>query len=245
MAEGRNETDDSAAEPDMGRSMKRRGILAAAGAVVAGIVAKQAGQPVAAAPTVMMTETPNTETATTSIVANPGTYAAGGAFVVDASGTGARVTGITAKAGNFATGGIGVEAYGGLLNAGVLASGGSRLSSAFSGGPGVVGLAGSTGAVVRDAYTQLNRGVYGEAKTQGNGDTGIGVHGRASVEAGLRLTNATGVFGEANASNGVGVQGQSQGVGVYGLSLGSYGVVGVTTAGATYSGITGALPAVW
>jgi len=222
-----------------GGTVKRRGVIAAAAAVVVGIMAKQAGQSVAAAPTTMMTETANQVTATTSIIANHGTYADDGAFVVDASGTTGSFNGITARAANYQIGGVGVEAHAGLQNAGVLSVGGGRLYLASSAGPGVVGLAGSIGAVVRDAYTQFNCGVYGEAKTQANGYTGIGVHGKGGIEAGLSSTNATGVYGEANASKGVGVQGQSQGVGVYGLSLGSYGVVGVTTAPGPYSGITG------
>ena len=48
-----------------GKSLKRRGILAAAGAVVAGIVAKQTSEPVAAAASMMFANTapPVTNTA--------------------------------------------------------------------------------------------------------------------------------------------------------------------------------------
>jgi len=221
-----------------GGTVKRRGVIAAAAAVVAGIVAKQAGQSVAAAPTTMMTETANQVTATTSIIAKSGTYADGGAFVVDASGSVGTINGITVMAGNSytGTGGIGVEAYAGFQNAGVLAHGGGTLSSVYSPGPGVIGLAGRTPSPTGNVY---NCGVYGEATNFTSFAYGVGVHGKANGLSPSDTRPATGVYGEANASNGVGVQGQSQGVGVYGLSLGSYGVVGVTTAPGPYSGITG------
>ncbi len=224
---------------DGGGTIKRRGILAAAGAVVAGLAMKQVSQPVAAAPTAMVTETPNMEAATTSLVANPGTYAADGAFVVDASGVLGIVNGATVRAGSLGYGGgVGVVAYGGQTSAGLEAHGGVTPTSAFSPGPGVVGLAGRIAAATGNVY---NCGVYGEAKSGTSPTYGIGVHGRVQVEPGFgnAVVPATGVFGETDAPHGVGVQGQAAGVGVYGLSNGSYGIVGITTAGGPFSGITG------
>ena len=225
---------------DTGKRLKRRGILAAAGAAVAGIMAKQAAQRVDAAPTVMMTETANVETATTSIVANPGTYSAGGAFVVSVSQGFQAVNGMTVTAGSVALGGgIGIIANGGAAHAGLEAHGGNSPISVVPSGPGVVGLAGNVGPATGDVSSC---GVYGEAVTRfaNPGFTlGLGVHGKARVDNIGGFTRADGVFGESDAPQGIGVRGDSTNdTGVYGTGK-NYGVRGDAGSGAGAAGLLG------
>ena len=199
-----------------GTAMKRRGILAAAGAVVAGIVAKQAGQPVSAAtggtqgtPLIVGANyangTANMGTQPTMVfngLSTTGSYYAADAFVA-ASQSGSGVQGYAF------TNGVGVAGY----NIGGTASNASGVYGSAGSGIGVYGVSASSsggGVGVQGAGNQDNTfnttgfpiGVRGSVQ-----DTGYGVYGKAG--------NGFGVYGIADG-----------GIGVNGFSTGDIGVRG-------------------
>ncbi len=237
-----------------GKAFKRRGILAAAGAVVAGIVAKQATRPVAASsgggdegflalgsnPWFVAGVNPPANTAAVSsaptvIQASPNyaNYAGtNGAhrtvFEVDARPSAGDITGIVA---------FGAGHY-----------------------PGVVGNGNSAGIGVQGFVPGSGTGVYGQASLSGTGVKGscngnsssYGVWGETDQGYGVVAdaidSRGTGVYGSSGgtvAGNGNGVYGLVTHVGtsqvtagVFGDSTASYGIIGRTTA-VNYSGCTG------
>jgi len=211
-----------------GTALKRRGLIAGAAALVAGIVAKQTAQPVAAAPT-YLTLSNNDYTTNRSMAPTILESVGAGqeAFLINAQDGAGNVDGLHAQASPNGTGvvGTGGITYGGSTpgGSGVVGNGGgSSLMQGFffgNGGSGVVGN-GGVGNVGGDGVVAM--GANG-------GDRSGGGHGGNGVSA----------FAGTGPTNGIGVFSQSVGVGMYGLSSGSYGIIGITTAGATYSGITG------
>jgi hypothetical protein len=192
-----------------GKALKRRGILAAAGAVVAGIAAQRASQPVGATsgggpdgPLVMGSNfgnTPNRATNLTVFTTVAGTFNYPALFGVDANVGGATNANLD---GLYGTGkGTGV----GVIGLTELTPTGSGLNA--TGNAAVYGLA-----------TNGRTGVVGQS------DGGQGVHGQS--------TAGTGVLGQSTA--GVGVYGATVSglygvVGASGSSSGSAGLLGVAT----------------
>jgi hypothetical protein len=188
----------------IGKAMKRRGILAAAGAVVAGIAAKQASQPVAAAngDPVVLGSLDNLATTPTAVQnAQNDTAPAllgvkGGVQAQTTPAFGAGLMGLAYTGSN-----IGV--YG---ETGIGAGAGVRGRGSNWGGYGVYGETVTHSGV--DGGSQGGIGVYGASNN-------IGVQG-VIVSA---FPNTVAVQG-ANQSSGAG------GYGVQGTSASSHGVVG-------------------
>ncbi len=230
-------------QTNTGTAMKRRGILAAAGAVVAGIVAKQASQSVAA------TDQPwilgsifNFGAATTYLRPNSGytdpslldisMTTLGGtdvhAIVALGKGTGA---GITATGGSS---GVGVSGTGGGAGStGVVGHGGSGDADGVRGTgsgvfSGVAGFGGNNGGA----------GIFGFGGLQGTNSTvGVGVVGTLAGylpssaypagTAGLsNVANVPGVYGLATVGNTAGVvgSGANGGAGVFGINSNIVGI---------------------
>lgn len=226
-----------------GTTLKRRGILAAAGAIVAGIAAKRAASPAAA-----LTDTVFVATGTATNFLAQGNSVVGfatmGTFTVGVSGTGSDngVYGFT----NSNTGVYG-ETYSGVSSKAMhgkhLANGyGVYGESTTTNGYGVHGVVPGGNATARgvNGYTgSVGYGVFG-ANTNG-----IGVYGQTTGGYGVQgvSTSSIGVRGDSSGGHGVyglaSAAGTTQVVaGVFGDSTASYGVIGRTTA-AGYSGITG------
>jgi len=219
------------------RTFKRRGILAAAGAVAAGLLAKQAAQPVAATDgDPMFVGNIYTTAQTTELV---GPYS-DTLFLANNSGTGDALTGQTAG-GGFATGVHGKSTSNGWGVFGEAVGAGIGVRGTASGfGYGVHGYVtgGSTGAI----------GVYGNSGTYGfgvRGDSGngTGVYGVGTGGFGVYgVGGSIGVIGESTGGNGVVGAAYAAGTtsvvaGVYGTSTKTYGIIGNTTAPG-YSGLT-------
>jgi hypothetical protein len=147
-----------------GMALKRRGILAAAGAVVAGLLAKQAASPVTATSgagpdgTLVMgsnfSNTPNTEQQLTVIIPSTGGFAAPHSpimFDVDGVGGAAAVPNLNAIYGNARGAGTGVIGVNGGTtgqNSTTLGNAGVAGYSFSSGGTGVLGVSVSGSGVV-------------------------------------------------------------------------------------------------
>lgn len=204
------------------KALKRRGILAAAGAVVAGIVAKQVARPADAyvgnsdggtliiGANTSFGVTPvsrNTETVPTELVNLSSTVSVSAGM---RKGTGLVVTGSDGTEGirGFCNGPFAAGLYG-ESNQGYGVFGSLSGGPTYSGGSGVYGQSNGNGR---------SFGVTGTAA----GVDSIGVYGLAS--------NGSGVYGATNSTSGA--------AGVYGISATSYGIVGATSA-AAYSGVTG------
>jgi hypothetical protein len=244
-----------------GTTMKRRGILAAAGAIVAGIAAKQTAQPVVAAFS-LQGDFDNTGTGNTNIQ-SPGakppwdTSSAVNRTVFSVNNTGTasgtnkiaiQVTaenyGIDATTVDFGAAVLGY-AYGdtGVSGVSTVREGvrGATLSTAVnaSGVKGVASNGVTNGVWGENTSTALNAtGVFGLATTVTTTGPTVGVWGRSqSTTAG-----SIGTYGEAAATNAYGVRGNATGaggVGVYGQSATGYGVLGYSTGGsASLSGIS-------
>jgi hypothetical protein len=210
-----------------GRMLKRRGILAAAATVVAGIVAKQAAAPVAAEDGFLVMATGNTESARTDITA-------------DASFTDIRVFG--ALAGTSGNNIAGVVGFGGGNKPGVIGNGGSNNGSGVQGNSGGIGIGveGSGGNVAGSIGVQGTGGLVGVKGISTVGGTGVlgigdsqgsGVKGTGGSNAGL------GVEGVGGAGGGTGVQGTGTGttsIGVEGVSGGGTSGIGVKGTGAAF-----------
>ncbi len=173
-----------AGSSDTTRMVKRRGILAAAGAVVAGIAAKQAAQPVAAVTSVTLGGDGNTNVTTAqTIVRNNGDPATVGTIaalvgvrstdIVNSYGGTIGVFGVTDLPGGVGvrgsaqgTEGIGVTADGPLgLQALGSASAGVYAQSLVAGGQGVYGYATATAGTGVYGYAPVGTGVYGITNT--------------------------------------------------------------------------------
>ena len=203
MAEGGDEPIQMA-----GKVLKRRGILAAAGAAVAGIVAKQTSQPVAAAASLQFgnlasnSAIENDALGPTLIISQSGYPVADAVFAGQASAGSAALCGIQGIIGLRPTPTFPVGVYG-------------------------------YGNRAADNTT----GVYGEALA-GSGANTKGVWGKADIGTGVYgETNGTyGVYGVNTSSNpgGIGAAGvcdSATGIGVVGASTAGVGVKGAATIG--------------
>ncbi|MHB8645969.1 MAG: hypothetical protein ACYDAR_09310 [Thermomicrobiales bacterium] len=249
------EVEDGLAQDERAKrlTLKRRGILAAAGAVVAGIVAKQTAQPVAAGTdgdvilgNGLFDTTKNVASAATRITS---TGSAGAAF--RAWGTNGD-RGMEAISDNSAAllatteGGNSPDSRAVIVtqnNAGDRGIGVDVVINYSVNGIGLKGTVLSSGGV--GAQGQCDKpfgvGVFGESSSyygvHGTTKTGIGVVGEATP--GGNGTSNIGVYGLS--ATGIGVYGTTGGTGlvagVYGTSTTAYGIIGSTTASG-YSGLT-------
>jgi len=243
------QTDSNVNDQIEGRkALKRRGILAAAGAVVAGIMAKQMAEPVAAAEVFNI---PGDYTASaigtvwkiTNTGSGNGIQALGGALGVGAGANNAGGTGVFG--GCDATGGMGVYGRAAVATGVYGQSSGDTNSMGVHGkhmsnGYGVYGesAAGGYGVTgVTSGDSDVSRGVFGSVPNYG-----YGVYGHAGIGSGVYGTAAGGVGVYGTATSGTGVYGSTSGAGnvagLYGTSSTTYGIIGNTTA-AGYSGLTG------
>jgi hypothetical protein len=210
-----------------GTTMKRRGILAAAGAIVAGIVAKQMSQPVAAtsgggdqgplnlgsnpwyvAGIPLGANSPAVSSAPTVIQASPnfGNFAgANGAdsvvFEVDARPSGGSINGIN----SFATGNGGIGVYTSGPYVGVWGTGstgiygnGTSTGVLGSGSTGVSGSGGTTGVSGSGSTTGVT-GTGGPTGVSGTGST-TGVSGTGGPTGVRGVGTTTGVHGQIPSS---------------------------------------------
>ncbi len=220
--------------------LKRRGILAAAGAAVAGIMAKQMAEPVAAATNdPMILGTGMSADTRTSVLNNapatspgpglqgsrsPGTFSVSSSINAGVIGYISISPGLGVQ-GTATTGtGVGVGGYSGL--------------GAFSNATGFP--IGVQGGVDDNGYAVYGKagigyGVYGTAPSGVGvgGDSGnVGVAGRGGGDTSGNDTGfPIGVRGSVS-NNGFGVHGKAgNGTGVYGTATGGYGVYGVAVSG--------------
>ncbi|MHB8645974.1 MAG: hypothetical protein ACYDAR_09335 [Thermomicrobiales bacterium] len=230
------------------KALKRRGLIAGAAALVAGIAAKQTAQPVAASTALLI---PNTLGATVNQVFDQtnmnGSLPDGTAILnANANGSFGNVIGLLGQGGGPAGAGVmgltnGFFYPGAGVNVGVY--GGAR--------PNAYGVQGVTSG-------PNGRGVFG-SNTSGDGvgvrgeclGTGTGVTGRSSTGVGVRGLSAgaptdsggTGVYGAAYNPQGVGVLGicnSAFGIGTVSQSASFVGAWGQTTTGTAVLGDVGA-----
>ena len=223
------ETATAAREPEQQAKMGRRGLVAAAAAMVAGIAVAQPSQRVAAE---------------TSI---HGSFQAKNGFNFESSGDSAFYTDVTStiSSGNPFDYGVNVQAR--LVGVNGYTVSGDGVKGTTSTGNGVHGIAGNNGTGVRGDATNIS-GVTGFATTgygvQGlSGGNAAGVYGNntsgnnAIGVQGTARTTGVGVLGSGEQGypfSGIGVKGVSDsGTGVYGESGGAsaWGVRAVHTAG--------------
>jgi hypothetical protein len=209
--------------------LKRRGLMAAA-ALVAGIVAKQTAQPVAASQSTADNFVAISGGDAAFWMSPSGTYGYG----VNVWGTGAGVFGS-----GVGTSGIGVRGDGAGSDPGVRGKGGD------SGGYGVLGMAGGANGVgVRGNGVGTGPGTWGVGGAtngagvlangggpNGNGVEGNGIGAGSGIAGGGGATSGFGVLGTGGGPNGTGTRGNGtgQGAGVYGLggAASGYGVQGL------------------
>jgi hypothetical protein len=176
-----------------GKGIKRRGILAAAGAAVAGIVAKQTAQPVLAADVVLgQYNVASTGTTVVSTAADePGIC---GVFWPGGSGT------------VIARYPAGVYGLCGLASASSPTYGVAGYAD-IPFGVGVQGTSLSYYGV--QGVTDNGVGAIGDVKAGGNGTSNIGVIGRVGVLEANGRSNTVAVYGQnaATGAGGIGVQG--------------------------------------
>jgi hypothetical protein len=191
-----------------GTTLKRRGILAAAGAVVAGIAMKQTSQRVAADGTFSY---PGTNTASAATVLNAATtYNATYMLSID-------TVPITSSTSPY-TSGLLVYARGSGF--GVAATANDYKGTGVYGmaeGPFGTGVLGDSESYYGVAGTTTSGiGVVGDVYEGGHGTSNIGVIGRVGVAVPNAQNKTTAVYGQ-NAATGTG------GVGVVGTSASGYG----------------------
>jgi hypothetical protein len=209
--------DEAIQRDGTGTGVKRRGLLAGAAALVAGIAAKQTSQPVTAAPITADSFSAN-GTATVGYETRNGVFSRG-------------VVGYATL--------VGVDGFG-LDSASYGVSGYTLGTAVNSSGVKGTGEDGVTNGVWGEnrGPAQNATGVFGLAsKVTTTGPT-VGVWGRSqSTSAG-----SIGTYGEAAAAGAYGVLGRATGAGgngVYGQSDQGYGVLGYSTGGsASLSGIS-------
>lgn len=248
MAEQRRADDGTHEQGGVKKRLKRRGILAAAGAVVAGIVAKHAAEPATANDGVW--QWPYRGTVST----------ASGGSAMDITNNGTNSDGISVRAtrdGIVSHGDVvGVLGSTGFTGIGVIGDGGSAYGAGVKGiGHGATTDEAGSGVYGTNTYGPYSVGVLGNAAA------GYGVYGKAG-DRGYGVTgvatNAIGVLGVSG--SGVGVQGQinpggaaantyavyganyassGNGSGVYGVTNTGNGVVGVTTGTGVLAGVYG------
>jgi hypothetical protein len=194
-----------------GTTVKRRGILAAAGAVVAGLVAMQTSEPVAAAVS-------TADAFVANGTANTGVDTGGGTFITGVLGRGSLqgVLGLGNGAGTF-----GVQGNGGATGTGVSGNGATGLLGTAIGSNGI--------GVQGTANVPSGIGVKGESAS------GVGVQGNSSSSVGVQGISQMS-YGVAGYSGGVGVYGLSSGsYGIVGITTAGSPYSGIT-GGASVAG---------
>jgi hypothetical protein len=202
-------------ERETTKSMKRRGLLGAVGAVLAGIVMRQATEPVEAAYN-LQGDTSNTANATTSI--GPFTILSNAPVLQVANGftTGFTATSDAIQAAVIDNNSVGVRGL--HYDAGDALYGhspnGVGVRGHSSGGIAVVGNPGSGIGVYADTVGANKPAIYGIGYASGS----VGVHGVINSSP---VVNTIAVYGENDSSS-------SGGFGCYGFSLKGHGLVGAT-----------------
>jgi hypothetical protein len=259
-APGGGEQDISSADAHLQPVLRRRGLIAGVAALVAGVAAKQAPQPVAAA-FPLLAETNNGVFTTTTLTSQPNYPNNTGILRVDGTLGPQNIDGIQSLGAGTYSGVYGVGGDGG--GAGIFGQGGTN------NGTGVIGLA--QGAINPGA--SLNTGVWGTGRgvgkvgvrgdsdsnvgVMGTSDTSIAMMGTSNKYYGLYATsngshavfgnllaaansNLAGVVGSGNGAATYGVYGgnANTGVGVAGVSIDGYGVYGQSTSGTGVYGLS-------
>ncbi len=262
MAARQIESDPGDRTECMGTALKRRGLIAGAAALVAGIVAKQTSQPVAA-----YTRDDTFEGDNFNAVGNTGSgfNTLGGFYPTGVYGKGSNqgVHGI-----GDGTKGIGVQGDGSGSDVGVYGTtGGGNAAGVYGTSSGATGFgvgglgSGANGTGVsgigngNGAGVSGGGGLYGVKGSVGN--SGYGVHGTAGIGYGVYGTAPTGI-GVGGDSSNVGVAGRgggdtsgnttgfpigvrgsvpNTGYGVYGNAGNGTGVYGNATGGIGVNGV--------
>ncbi len=243
-------------------TVRRRGLVAGAAALVAGLMARG----IADAPAVaaanggdIIIGANNNATRTTTLSANPGFDTGGASSMINADGStgdlNAPIHGISASgSGNRSgvvgqggsNGGTGLEGYGGGSGSGVHGIGNSGIGvfGESTSGPGVRGTSGATGGEdgVRGLAYGTGRGVsgFGAIGVQGNSTNGKGMEG---IDLGGTGTGVNGVAGGNTSSNTtgfpIGVRGAvtDTGFGVRGEAGNGSAIYGVCTGGYGVGGL--------
>ena len=222
-------------------TIKRRGILAAAGMAVTALVAKQNSQPVAASYT-LQGDTTNASTTTTTITGSIdpstgtlqviNTIASSGVALVAHCDSAAYGFGIQATGTGYGIQGTG-NAYAGVFGdtSGDTAVGVEGLARSSLGGIGVSGTCDAATGIGVQGISAKGIGVEGQCDALG----GIGVIGASAAGVGVKGAAATGfpvigqITGPTTANAGVLGVGTA-GPGVQGQSTGGHGLVGTTAA---------------
>jgi hypothetical protein len=197
-----------------GKAFKRRGLVAGAAALVAGVVATRASQSVSAGSDgdVILGAT-NSTTGVTRITNTTGGEGSIALFLTADSGSNGN--GLTALASGIA------------------------IAGSSSGANGVAGATSSETEAGVEGIAQNNAGGVG-VLGRSFSNVGIGVHGTTTGGTGVMgqtTTGAFGVFGSSGAANGVGVGGSAGGgTGVAGTATDGTGVAGQAVSGVGISG---------
>ncbi|MHB8647310.1 MAG: hypothetical protein ACYDAR_16100 [Thermomicrobiales bacterium] len=234
MAEQQRADERTEEQASSGKTLKRRGILAAAGAVVAGLAARAASAPVEAANgDIIHVGDSLSGTFPTELFYNHAGAPPLGVWSVTNTGAADAIFGVSS--GIAGSAGVRGESD---VGSGVIGCFGTS-APPVAGGNGVYGYAVGTG-----------NGVYGSAGRSGNGVKGYctgsaasyGVFGITDVGIGVYGDAGSGIGVQGFSSSGNGVSGTTTGTGlvagVYGASTTAYGIIGNTTASG-YSGLTG------
>lgn len=233
---------------DERQAVKRRGLIAGAAALAAGLIAKSASQPVEAADGdyvrvgYSLAGTSSTDLVTTNNSAPPyGMFFVGNTGQADSirgqnqgSGT-AGTAGVRGEIGP-ASGGSGVVGTFGTYNPPASGANGVYGYAAAGGSNGVLGVGpvGAQGVTGRCDGGGASYGVYGTSDVgYGGVFYGGGFSAVYALSTGGTGTGGHGVYGFANGTGGSHIT-----AGVFGDSNTTYGLVGRTTA-AGYSGLTG------
>ena len=247
-------------EPQPAHGLRRRGIIAGAAALAAGLLAREAADPQRVAATsgtgpdgllVLgsdgITYAANTTSHRTLIQPAAG-FRGAGVFEgyagvlsdADIAANSGGVDGVRGGGAGTASGVYGIG--GGTGGTGVYAQGGAQ-GTAMWPGTGVVGLA--AGATYYPPGTQQSAGVYGV----GRGASAYGVRADSDYNFGVYATSDTNnaVFASTfNSTFAAAVQGQGQRLGMYGSATGtgvtagnSYGVYGTSVGDLTHVGVGG------
>ncbi len=227
MATRPTENDPGDRTEGMGKALKRRGLIAGAAALVAGLMTKQTSVPVAANGSTWQMPYDSGPQNSTNPVAffvnnNTGTAVIG-------SGHGFGVVGNTDGIAN--SGFAGVSGVGnGTGTYGVYGNG-------YSTGTGVYGTALGTGIGVF-GNSSSSTGVYGNSGSSygvyGTSDGSTGIYGNTNaIPLASSTPGASGVLGVGNGANTAGVSGNGSGagIGVFGFSNTNVGVFGISGGG--------------
>jgi hypothetical protein len=206
-------------DSETSQTLPRRGLLAAAAAFVAGLVANLSETPVSAGVDGdVVLGAPNPETTGTTI-----TNTTAGSFALSLNCNSGAGTGLLVNAGKFGVLAQGGNApQGGASSAGVLGQTNDNVSYGLW---GINSAAGGTG-IRGEAFNGSGVGIQGIGS--GSSDNAIGVSGLIPASS---IVNAISVYG-LNLSSYAGPGPGAGGFGLYGLSAKGHGLVGATaTAG--------------